>query len=453
MTEGEINNFYKRVIELLNSERDNKISVIDSLLANCNEEEKRKILNNFSNGEVLSGQIPLHIATAKGDEFLVRHLINLGANIGARNDSGENALHIAAYRDMVNIIYFLVQECGINVNSEREPSYLDSVAENVLETPLYCAIYNNSSNAVTTLIELGANIHLLSIDLLQSAINGMEDEEQKGLATRLLAPLYQYSTLLKETYFSSDLDLDTKIKDIKNLIEKTSVETGLEERVLVNLPLDQHGNSLMHLAIIRVIANLKDNTRDLGQKRQIQLQQLHLLEYLVFLGSEINSLNSDQLNPLELARGIRLFDEQSDLENVLVGFVKKYGNKENFKRIIEDEVEEFVGARDMADIVNEFLLYNNDQFRSQENLNSEEEVTSTEEKQSKNENNISINRVSVAVPEGAWAVYDEHHVSSGLNSQSASFSLSPESTSRPITISAKVSERLDEVRLEKNRNR
>jgi ankyrin repeat protein len=91
---------------------------------------------------------PLHFAA--NDDVIAKLLLDLGANINATNEHGENALHIALQRVKVNtkIVKLLIDK-GINING-RDCNQ---------RTPLHHCCRNGHYDALVILLEYGTNIN------------------------------------------------------------------------------------------------------------------------------------------------------------------------------------------------------------------------------------------------------------------------------------------------------
>ncbi|KAK4691359.1 hypothetical protein P7C71_g5624, partial [Lecanoromycetidae sp. Uapishka_2] len=97
-----------------------------------------------------SGYTPLAWASARGDHESVNLLLKYGASLGIANNSGEEAIHLAAQTGNIDTIRVLVQ-AGADVNKEVRLTYM---------TPMhYAAEYQDSSGQVLGLAALGARVN------------------------------------------------------------------------------------------------------------------------------------------------------------------------------------------------------------------------------------------------------------------------------------------------------
>ncbi|MGO8835980.1 MAG: ankyrin repeat domain-containing protein [Limisphaerales bacterium] len=128
------------------------------------------------NAKEVTGQTPLHIAANKGFQAVVEVLLANKADVNAQDDSGNTPLHLTA-GDQVKIIQMLLA-AGANPNAEnkagRTPTsfatergspeivkmLLDAKADpngGKLDAPLFCAIWRGNTNLVELLLRAGAN--------------------------------------------------------------------------------------------------------------------------------------------------------------------------------------------------------------------------------------------------------------------------------------------------------
>ena len=94
-----------------------------------------------------SGHTPLDWAALAGNAGAVMVLLEVGANLEARNESGHTPLHIAALAGNAGAVMALL-EVGANLEARNEYG----------GTPLYIAAFWGNSEAVTVLLEAGADL-------------------------------------------------------------------------------------------------------------------------------------------------------------------------------------------------------------------------------------------------------------------------------------------------------
>lgn len=109
---------------------------------------ERKLESVISNGTT-----PLMQASCLGDFAMVKSLLAAGANIGATNNDGNNALWLACYSGNIDIIGLLL-EYGADLNHQNDGG-------------ASCLMYAASSGktaVVAKLLEAGADNHLKTLD-------------------------------------------------------------------------------------------------------------------------------------------------------------------------------------------------------------------------------------------------------------------------------------------------
>jgi len=102
----------------------------------------------------------LHNAVADGDIDRVRALIDKGADVNARDGTGQTALMIAASRNQVEILKVLLQK-GADVNEKATgatPAWMNGW------TALMCAANHGNCDAVRVLLDGGANPRVTADD-------------------------------------------------------------------------------------------------------------------------------------------------------------------------------------------------------------------------------------------------------------------------------------------------
>ena len=114
-------------------------------------EEVNRLLSDINTLplEDLKRLLLLHHSASKGDETIVRAFIDLGADVEASYDGGENALYTAAVHGHTNIVRLLLDH-GAIVDPQEE--------SNSGFTPLSVAIRNGNYDSVQLLIERKADI-------------------------------------------------------------------------------------------------------------------------------------------------------------------------------------------------------------------------------------------------------------------------------------------------------
>jgi ankyrin repeat protein len=117
------------------------------------DDELKKKLKEYPNNvnekdHVDDDLTPLHYAAANGNESTVSLLIQLGADVNARDKEGNTPLLFAAGRGHDTIVSFLIQ-LGADVNAKCNKN----------DTPLYDAIRTGKDSTVSLLIQHGADVN------------------------------------------------------------------------------------------------------------------------------------------------------------------------------------------------------------------------------------------------------------------------------------------------------
>ncbi|KAJ8682986.1 hypothetical protein QAD02_018778 [Eretmocerus hayati] len=96
------------------------------------------------------GSTPLHLAIERGDEAIIKYLLELGADYNMKNSDGKTSLHFADERDLKTIVKLMLKD--LNKLTEN---HVDRDALSYLH--IACAV--NECEAVERFIELGSNIN------------------------------------------------------------------------------------------------------------------------------------------------------------------------------------------------------------------------------------------------------------------------------------------------------
>jgi len=98
----------------------------------------------------ITGDYPLHMAAGAGHKAAVNELLNLEADIEAKNRIGSTPLHRAVSHDQLEIVTRLIDE-GASINATNK----------IGNTPLHCAAFIGSVDMVKLLVERKATSHIL----------------------------------------------------------------------------------------------------------------------------------------------------------------------------------------------------------------------------------------------------------------------------------------------------
>jgi ankyrin repeat protein len=138
---------------------------------------QRLIMGGTSvNEKTIRDETPLIVATLAGQGEIARYLLQRGANIDVRNESGLSALHAAAYAGQSNIVRLLIAK-GAKVNDAKNEFGV---------TPLHLAAEENHIDTVRILLRLGAEPAALEVNGY-SALSRAGWREHWGVVNELLA--------------------------------------------------------------------------------------------------------------------------------------------------------------------------------------------------------------------------------------------------------------------------
>ncbi|KAL4449233.1 hypothetical protein ABPG74_015615 [Tetrahymena malaccensis] len=118
------------------------------------------------------GFTALHVACFNGDLIMVEYLIEKGADMYAKNQSGLNVMHSAAQGDSPLILYYFKQ-LGFDIEELDDEE----------KTPLYWAVFSDSEYACQFLISWGADVNKQDIIERQTPLHIVTDTR---IARRLL---------------------------------------------------------------------------------------------------------------------------------------------------------------------------------------------------------------------------------------------------------------------------
>ncbi len=104
---------------------------------------------NAKQNKYYGGNTALIVAVYKGYSEIIKYLISKGADVNAKNDGGDTALHIAIFKDKNKEIIELLIEKGADVNAK----------DNDGETALYKAVADKKYEIAKYLISKGADIN------------------------------------------------------------------------------------------------------------------------------------------------------------------------------------------------------------------------------------------------------------------------------------------------------
>ena len=132
-----------------------------NLLTNLSPEESIAI-HNWD----VDGNNSIHQAAESGELEKIQELVNRGVNPKTRNRNGDTALRFAAEKNHKDIVVYLLETIGLDVNS----------ANNAGTTALIIATFNNNPDMIQYLGHMGANVNQTA----QAAVNRTVDGEERS---------------------------------------------------------------------------------------------------------------------------------------------------------------------------------------------------------------------------------------------------------------------------------
>ncbi|KAJ5614413.1 Mg2+ transporter protein CorA-like/Zinc transport protein ZntB [Penicillium herquei] len=254
------------------------MNLLEMLLTN--ERAKVKLLNMENN----AGETPYLLAARKGDDEAVQTLGEYGANPNARDQDGNNALHLAAKHGMMDIVKRLLGE------KPADPSKLEA-KNNLEESPYLIAVKFDQMEAAQTFIEYGANskacdkegnsaLHLASksghirimkeLSLAEGQAGGSLNNQNDSPIT--LAAQARHLEVLE---YLLSLNKGRIPRDIK-LPGETMAEDFFESA--------KKGYMCLFKKILQSRGNLLDKKNELGKKAldlAVEANQIGILDYLL----------------------------------------------------------------------------------------------------------------------------------------------------------------------------
>ncbi|CAI2360459.1 unnamed protein product [Moneuplotes crassus] len=204
---------------------------ICKLIVDCLFRRKKRTnlkLNDWVNCSNSDGLTSVHFAAYRGNNELIRYLVNLGADIYAQDNDGHNCVHIAAQSDKVNTIYYLIKNYGFDINQ----------GDNNNSTALHWAAFLNKENALTYLLAWGADPNRQDIDnntpLHLSVISACRGTKTLNIKLLLLKGA---SRTLTNNDLCTPLDLVKAGDHLENELREILKETSVVSCFMLRAPL------------------------------------------------------------------------------------------------------------------------------------------------------------------------------------------------------------------------
>ncbi|KAF7205237.1 receptor-interacting serine/threonine-protein kinase 4 [Nothobranchius furzeri] len=101
------------------------------------------------------GRTPAHVACQHGQENVIRVLLSRGADVQIKGKNNWTPLHFAAWQGHLSIVKLLVKQAGSDIDGQTTDG----------RTPLHLASQRGQYRVSRILIELGADVHVMSAGL------------------------------------------------------------------------------------------------------------------------------------------------------------------------------------------------------------------------------------------------------------------------------------------------
>eukprot|EP00899_Mesostigma_viride_P006395 jgi/Mesvir1/15757/Mv03329-RA.1 len=263
-----------------------------------------------------SGETPLHLASRQGSLDVVKHLIAIGADIGARKKNEDTALHEASRQGHLAVVQHLIAN-GADVESDKRG-----------QTPLHVASENGQVDVVKHLLASGANKEARtktgSTPLQLASINnrlGVARHLVKSGATKEATTKSGWSALhyvsnnghldIAELLVARGADVEAKTKMGWTPLYLASLN-GHEDVVqhLIASGADE-GTRCTHVSeATKDVRNLAGSDLDANAKNMWGITPLHtaseegnvqIVKLLIARGADVKAKNWNDATPLHLA--------------------------------------------------------------------------------------------------------------------------------------------------------
>ena len=188
----------------------NLTNVIITILSTLSHTYKSK--DNFIpylNQKNIKGYNALLYAAFRGNLEIFEKLIKLGADLDIINSSGLNVLHLAVQGNHPNLIVYLIEKCGFNINSK----------DNNGRTALHWGISMNSKQAVDYLVYYNIDINIKD----NNGVTALDIAYDKGNVYFIKKFNEDFSVFINK-------DINEEIKD-ENDIENNNMDNNNEENI------------------------------------------------------------------------------------------------------------------------------------------------------------------------------------------------------------------------------
>ena len=270
---------------------------------------------------------PIHVASELGRKEIVSLLLQYGASLTSRTDSGNTALHLASEHEHLSLVKYLVEEERDDLNTLNHEN----------ETPLHLAARNGRDYIVTYFAEKGCNInapsangstclhvacengHYTTVECLLkhgAEVNAMNSAEQ----TPLHIAASRGKTKIVQLLLQHNANLKLRDKDGITALLAASIN-GYQDTEWFILQYggniedtDRKGNSIAHFAVANenydilnflsqqnVSLDVQNSDGDTPLLQAVREGKNRLVRYLVERNWDINTQNNDGMRPLDVA--------------------------------------------------------------------------------------------------------------------------------------------------------
>ncbi|AZL15194.1 ankyrin repeat domain-containing protein [Rickettsiales endosymbiont of Stachyamoeba lipophora] len=325
----------------------NAIIEIDRCLLGCDAKQQETILNGLYIGETL-----LNKAATLNKSKILRHLINLGADLNVKSREDYNALHVAVLNDSMECIETLITPLFGPAPStqplqptQEQVSALVGEKNNQGNTALHLAILHNRLDVAKLLIQQQPSslsktnndgntaLHIAALHNNVAAINFLVLFDTISSTPSLQPTQEQISALVgkKNNQGNTALHLTVIGSNIQTIKKLITISPNIAEK-------NKEGNTILHLAILH---NRLDVAELLAQQQQPNLisatnndgnTALHIaalhnnvaaINFLMKHGADLTTQGQDSSTPFQLATAhsqkdatITLFKHHAQRDNV-----------------------------------------------------------------------------------------------------------------------------------------
>ena len=168
----------------------------------------------YVNSRTKNGETPLHYSARAGCKQCFRNLLEMGADITARDNEGQTALHVAALKGSAVAAEQLCEE--LIRRSSHGASALNQ-RNNERYTPLHCAIIHDHYDVVSLLLNYGADVQATDASAATPLLMATQKQDH-----RMIELLLQHGASVGDV--ESNAALQISREDIKRLLKQAEEE-------------------------------------------------------------------------------------------------------------------------------------------------------------------------------------------------------------------------------------